>query len=197
MRARIFRRSGRLDGSSLQGWKADGAVVVTLIYASAHRTPSLLPPYDAEARLLDNGDEAIFADGLRVIENAGLTLSEGDRRHLHTRLFLHDCFDRVGAVVAVHAFDFECGGLHRMIPFQSRMMAQGTYYPLELGPRSRRLTQSQISARRGSTEGAARACDQGAVPPGHGTAGCRWSCPHDHRRPGRARWRTGDPNTAR
>src|SRR6266851_8574226 len=108
MRARILRRSGRLDGSSLQGWKGDGAVAAMLISSSVRPVAS----DDAESRLLNRRDQAPFCDGLGLVKDACLALAEGDRGDLHASQLFDKPLDGVGAVVAVHAFDFERRGFH-------------------------------------------------------------------------------------
>jgi hypothetical protein len=42
---------------------------------------------------LNRGDQALFTDGLRVVEDTGFALAEGDRGHLYAGLLLYECLD--------------------------------------------------------------------------------------------------------
>src|SRR5579884_4143638 len=96
MRARIFLRPGRLDGSSLHSRSARSGAAAG----------------DAEARPLDRGNEAVFARGRRVIKDARLAAREGHGNALYPGLAPDERLDRLSAAVAVHALDFQDQGFH-------------------------------------------------------------------------------------
>src|SRR6266568_4698420 len=77
IRARIFRRSGLADGSSLQGSNGEIVAVEAVIGNSgsccqderdASRSLQLFAPYDPKAGLLDRVNEVLFIDRLRIEE---------------------------------------------------------------------------------------------------------------------------------
>lgn len=110
MRARIFFRSGRFEGSSVQGWK-EGRVEVAILMAIP--VSCCLLRY-AIAELLHGRDKAPLGDRFGVVEDSCLTPVIGDLGRLHTRLPLDDGFDGLGAAVAVHAIDLQERGFHLM-----------------------------------------------------------------------------------
>src|SRR5260221_14313774 len=77
IRARILRRSGRVEGSSLQGWKAE-MVAAELVIGFSHLVAftQRFASHNPKAWPLDRIDEAALLNGLRVIEDASSTFAE-------------------------------------------------------------------------------------------------------------------------
>src|SRR5712691_3496712 len=127
IRARIFRRSGLAEGSSLHGLNVvaaerliDFSAILALGRYRGHGTSAAalgfrLAPHDPKAGPLDRVDEAIFLNGLRVVEHASLPLAERHRCHPHSGFLFDKALDGARAGIAVHAFDFEYGGFHPLL----------------------------------------------------------------------------------
>src|SRR5712692_3488587 len=84
--------------------------------ASAGASVYCLARDDLKTGLLDRIDQAVFRNGLRVVEHAREPVTERHGCHPNAVLLFHETPNGVCAGVAVHAFNSEYGGFHPTLP---------------------------------------------------------------------------------